>query len=208
MSTNVARKFLLLIDKHFQSNHLKKLFIKNNVKVSYSCSENIGSIIKAHNTKISSPPKPETPTSNCRRKNECPLDGNCRKSSVIYKCEVTTPEFPKKVYIGLTEKEFKTRYYVHKQSLSNRKYENSTSLSTYVWNLKDIHNVTPSLKWSIIKHAKSYTNNSRNCPLCLQEKFEILFYANKNELLNKRSELIAKCRHTNKFLLANYKTND
>jgi len=37
VSTNVARKFLALI-KHFsKSNHLKKLFNKNNIKVSYSC---------------------------------------------------------------------------------------------------------------------------------------------------------------------------
>ena len=45
--------------------------------------------------------------------------------------------------------------------------------------------------------TRTYTNGSRNCPLCLQEKYEILFYANKGELLNKRSELIAKCRHSN-----------
>ena len=56
--------------------------------------------------------------------------------------------------------------------------------------------------------AKIYTNGSRNCPLYLQKKYEILFYKNKGELLNKRSELIAKCRHSNKFLLANYKSRN
>lgn len=208
VSTNVARKFLSLINKHFKSNHLKKLFNKNNVKVSYSCTENMATIIKSHNAKISSPPNQETPRCNCRKKNECPLNGDCRKSSVIYKCEVTALEHPKKVYIGLTEKEFKTRWSSHKQSLCNEKYKNSTSLSTYVWELKENHNVVPTLKWSIVKHAKSYNTNGRNCSLCLQEKFEILNYVNKNELLNKRSELIAKCRHMNKFLLANYKSKD
>ena len=29
-----------------------------------------------------------------------------------------------------------------------------------------------------------------------------------NELSNKRSEMISKCRHENKFLLANYKSKD
>ena len=178
------------------------------LKVSYSCTENIESIIRSHNAKIASPPKAESASCNCRKKHECPLDGECQRSSVIYKCEITAPELPKKVYIGLTEKTFKTRFNSHKQSLNNKKYMNSTSLSSYVWDLKEKHSITPSLKWSIIKHAKSFTNGSRNCPLCLQEKHEILFYKNKSELLNKRSELIAKCRHSNKFLLANYKSKD
>ena len=63
-------------------------------------------------------------------------------------------------------------------------------------------NITPLLKWSIVKQVKNYTNNSANCPFSLQKKYEILFYTDKNELLNKRSELITKCRHMNKFLLA------
>ena len=208
VSTNVAKKFLSLIGKHLKSNHLKKLFNNNNVKVSYSCTENIATIIKNHNAKISSPPNQKTPVCNCRKKNECPLNGDCRKSSMIYKCDVTSPGILKKVYIGLTEKEFKTRWNSHKLSLNNTKYKNSTSLSSYVWDLKENHNIMPNLKWSIVKHAKSYTNNARSCSLCLREKFEILFYDNKNELLNKRSELISKCRHMNKFLLANYKSND
>ena len=127
---------------------------------------------------------------------------------VIYKCEVTAPRIPKKVYIGLTEKTFKTRYNSHKQSLNNKKYMKSTALSSYFWDLETKENITPSFKWSIIKQVRSYTINSHSCPLCLQEKHEIMFYPDKSELLNKRSELIAKCRHSNKFLLANYKSND
>ena len=208
VSTNVAKKFLSLIKKHFnQSDHLKKLFNKNNIKVSYSCTQNIGAIIKNHNAKVSLTPKEETPPCNCRRKEDCPLTGECRKASVIYKCTVSAPALPKKVYIGLTEKEFKTRWSNHKQSLNNLKYKNSTSLSSYVWDLKE-KGSTPTLKWSIIRHAKSYTASARSCPLCLQEKFEILNYEPKSELLNKRNELISKCRHMNKFMLANYKSKD
>ena len=33
-----------------------------------------------------------------------------------------------------------------------------------------------------------------------------LNYPNPNELLNKRSELISKCRHVSKFLSSNYKS--
>ena len=132
-------------------------------------------------------------------------NGDFRKSSLIYKCTVLAPNFPTKAYIGLTEKEFKIRWNGHKQSLTNKKYKNSTSLSLYVWDFKEKNYIIPTLKWSIIKHAKSYTSNAKNCSLCLQEKFEILFYPIKNELINKRSEMITKCRHMNKFMLANYK---
>ena len=98
---------------------------------------------------------------NCRKKEECPLNGDGRKTSIIYKCDVTTPDFPKKVYIGLTEKDFKTRWNGHKQSLTNKMYKNSTSFSSYVWDFKDKHNIVPTLKWLIVKHAKSYTINAR-----------------------------------------------
>ena len=74
--------------------------------------------------------------------------------------------------------------------------------------LKETHNVVPNLKWAIVKHAKSYSINARSCSLCLQEKYETLNYPVKSNLLNKRSELISKCRHANKYLLAYYKTND
>ena len=209
VSTNIGKKFLSLIKKHFKSDHLKKLFNKNNVKVSYSCTENMGSIIRKHNSKVATKDERKShPPCNCRNKNNCPLQGDCRRSSVVYKCEITTPVTPKKVYIGLTEQEFKDRWNAHKTSFNNRKYQHSTTLSTYVWQLKDQHNVNPKLKWSIVKQAKGYTNTSKSCALCLQEKFEILKYPSKKELLNKRSELISKCRHSNKFLLANYKSKD
>ena len=42
VQTNVARSFLSLIDKHFPKAHiLHKLFNRNNVKVSYSCTSNM-----------------------------------------------------------------------------------------------------------------------------------------------------------------------
>ena len=52
VKTNVAGRFLNLIDKHFpKGNKLHKLFNKNNVKVSYSCMNNMNAIIKSHNQK-------------------------------------------------------------------------------------------------------------------------------------------------------------
>ena len=50
VSTNVAKQFLNLLDQHFpKSNKLDAIFNRNNVKVSYSCSQNMWSIIKSHN---------------------------------------------------------------------------------------------------------------------------------------------------------------
>ncbi len=46
VKTNIARNFLCLIDKHFPPNHkLHKIFNRNTVKVSYSCMNNVKSII-------------------------------------------------------------------------------------------------------------------------------------------------------------------
>jgi len=126
---------------------------------------------------------------------------------VIYKCEVTTPNLPKKVYIGLTEKELITRYNGHKQSFNN-KSANSTTPSSHIWNIKDNYNIAPTLNWPIIKKVPLYLNVTKKCPLCLAERYEIVMYPLKDELLNKRSEIISKCCHMNKFLLANYKSKD
>jgi len=53
VQTNIASSFLRLIDKHFPKSHvLHKIFNRSNVKVSYSCTGNMSSIIKSHNAKI------------------------------------------------------------------------------------------------------------------------------------------------------------
>ena len=46
VNTNIGRNFLSLIEKHFPSRHnLHKIFNRNTVKVSYSCMNNVKSII-------------------------------------------------------------------------------------------------------------------------------------------------------------------
>ena len=75
-STNIAKQFLDLLDKHFpQNNQLHKIFNRNTVKVSYSCTPNVGSIIKSHNKKLTNAENKQTKHCNCRRKQECPLEG-------------------------------------------------------------------------------------------------------------------------------------
>ena len=55
------------------------------------------------------------------------------------------------------------------------------------------------IKWSILKYAIPYTGGSKRCTLCLEEKFCILKDINKDNLLNKRSEIFGKCRHKTDF---------
>ena len=96
VSTNVSKLFLNFIDKHFtKRNGLYKVFNRNNVKVSYSCMENVRSIINSHNKKLSTKKvNNEDPLCKCDTKEECPLDGKCCTESIVYKCEVTAPEKP------------------------------------------------------------------------------------------------------------------
>ena len=39
------------------------------------------------------------------------------------------------------------------------------------------------------------------CNLCLEEKIQIMIYPDPEKLLDKRCELIARCRHGTKFKL-------
>ena len=74
--------------------------------------------------------------------------------------------------------------------------------------MKDKRNITPNLVWCAVKSIPGYSNISKRCMLCLHEKYETLNYPAQEELLNKKSELVSKCRLVNKFLLSNYKSND
>jgi hypothetical protein len=77
-------------------------------------------IIKSHNSKLS--PRHQCPAPakgyNCRTKAECPLDGACREYNLVY--QVTNAETQEaKIYIGMTEKEFKTCFNNHKTSFKH-----------------------------------------------------------------------------------------
>ena len=205
---NIAQTFLRLIDKHFpRANKMHKIFNRNNVKVSYGCTNNMSQIIKGHNNKILAEKKEEVARCSCRNKSQCPLNGSCEIKSVMYNCDVKTESIPKKSYIGITEGPWKERHNTHQHSFRNEKRKNDTALSKYIWDVNS-KNENPELKWSIIKKIPAYSNITKKCALCLHEKLTIVTHNNEKVLLNKNNELISKCRHENKFLLKNYKTND
>ena len=65
-------------------------------------------------------------------------------------------------------------------------------------------NIAPIIKWEIL--SKVYDNPKQNvCVLCLSEKLWIINFMHDNNFLNKKSELINKCRHFKNFLLRNVK---
>ena len=132
---------------------------------------------------------PNTKSCDCRTKSTCPLNGQCQ--DIIYKCTVSTSVNPDKVYSGTAEGDFKKRFYNHMKSFSNKRYTNDTSLSKYMWEIKEKHQENPSLKWSIVTRVPAYSNIKKNCFLCLREKLEIVDYPHPEELLNKGSELVS-----------------
>ena len=93
----------------------------------------------------------------------------------------------------------------HKSSFNLERYKNSTALSTEVWRIK-LMDGEPEIKWRVVRKAKAYTPESKRCLLCLAEKFEIANHPGDN-LLNKRSEIVAKCRHRRKHLITFYQAN-
>ena len=104
-------------------------------------------------------------------------------------------------YFGSTEN-FKSRYSQHKSSFKNRPAAHTT-LSSYIWKLKD-ENIQFQVKWSIIKKGHAFSSGSKACNLCLTEKLVILT-ENQQNMLNKRDELLETCRHRRKHLLVSSK---
>ena len=61
-------------------------------------------MISAHNAKILRKNKQNTEKScNCRKKNECPLNGECLTTNVIYQAKIVTnqPKPESHIYLGL-----------------------------------------------------------------------------------------------------------
>ena len=53
------------------------------------------------------------------------------------------------------------RFHNHNTSFKNESKKNDTNLAKYVWDLKFKHNVTPTLKWNILKYVTPYSNNTK-----------------------------------------------
>ena len=87
-------------------------------------------------------------------------------------------------------------------------------MSRKIWDLKKA-NKDYKVTWKIVDRAYPYTAGAKTCDLCAAEKMHIalgqrgLVQLPKGcILLNKRSELMSKCRHKAKFTLNKVKEED
>lgn len=203
VKTNFGQEFLRILDSNFPKQHfLHKFLNRKTVKIGYSCTRNMETIIAAHNRQMLNDEEDKERPCNCRNKAECPLNGKCCTQTVIYRAEMETGGETKN-YIGCTAGEFKTRYNGHTDSFRNEGKQTSTTLSTLVWERGQ--NPKPDIKWSIIKKASKYKPGSRMCDLCISEKLYILKSVKDRNNLNKRSEAASLCVHRNTYKLGNLK---
>ena len=172
---------------------------------------NIKSIVNAHNKHVIYKTDNLSDQSkikcNCRNKSKCPLNNQCLSENVLYTATITSnlPNYDAKKYVGVTAPQWKYRFYNHNSSFNSQKHKSSTQLSKAVWHVKGEGGI-PQIEWGIVKHLAAYTPSSKRCQLCIGEKLYIL--ENESSLLNKRDELVSKCRHENKYLLKNHDTSD
>ena len=194
VSTNIGREFLKIIDESFKNTWLAKILNRSTIKISYSVTRNLKSIITGQNKKISNNNERNDNQCNCQDRDKCPLNNNCVQKDIVYRA-TTTSEETEKEYIGCTAN-FKPRYRNHVKSFNNFCYRNDTELSTYVWSQKT-HGGTPQLGWSVIARAKSYKSGDRQCSLCLTEKALIIARSSRSneKLINTRVDLGRTCLH-------------
>ena len=105
-------------------------------------------------------------------------------------------------YIGCSQN-FADRYYKHRSDFMNPKTKHATTLSTYVWELKD-QGKDFDISWKIIDRGPLFNHASKRCRLCIKESFYILY---KPELatLNRRNEVFHVCHHRLTQTLRNLK---
>ena len=229
VKTNIGSQFLKLVDKHFKDDDfLGYHFNRQKIKISYSTMPNIKRIITSHNRRLINP-KEELELIDCDKKGRCKDEcfeerKKCQSRCSIYQASLQyeTPhasipalKIPKsKVYTGLTSNKLKERFNHHHWTFTNERNNpfkppadrnnslQNTSLSTHIWKLKE-RKIEYKLEWNIIKQAPVYSKEAGGCSLCLEEKTQIMF-ADKRTSLNKRTEIMQKCRHREKHLLKNY----
>ena len=88
-------------------------------------------------------------------------------------------------------------------NLRNADHVQKTALSSYVWKCKN-ENLEPKISWSIKAKAYAMSSGGKQCDLCLTEKLTILM-ADPKSTLNKRDEIMTKCKHKRKYLLGTVK---
>ena len=91
----------------------------------------MSSVIKQNNNKVLSTKKNVDRLYNCRNIDNCPLDGKCIQTCVVYKAEVLFVLFyimskDSYIYYGASDGELKPRYNNHTNSFHHRHHGQDT----------------------------------------------------------------------------------
>ena len=133
ITVNLEKQLLILIDNHFpqkkpRPDKSEKIISRHTLKLSYSYSPNMKTIISGHNARVlrqTSSKKEEEPKG-CNpqtlKKDKCPIPGRCKEETLIYKAAVKTADCTE-IYIGSTDNSFKSRYYVMQPIKGRQKKE-------------------------------------------------------------------------------------
>ena len=114
--------------------------------------------------------------------------------------------------LSCNEHEFNKAKPLYESALKSSGFNYSMKFEAHVKNARRNRNIKTlkvngtdcHLKWGIKSYASRYKCGTRRCDLCLTEKM-IIALADPKVLLNKRTELISKCRHRSKFILNSVK---
>ena len=130
--------------------------------------KNIDSIISGHNhNKLK--PQQKSFGCNCRKKDRCPLNGECLTQKVIHRADVSNEaNNDQKFYFGLAETTFRKCFNNHGRDVKHIKCQYNTELIKYIWNLKN-NSIKYNIQWKVVD--KDYGNaNSTMCKFSLTEK--------------------------------------
>ena len=204
VSTNIGKEFLKIVDSSFPpGNPLHGKLNRHNMKMAYSTMPNMKAQVSRHNQRLLREETGEELES-CphTRTVPCPMPGTgeCTKTNVIYQATITSDDGQVNHYVGCTGN-FKKRYYKHRTDCNNPNYKNLTTLSQFVWKLKEEQKGFH-ISWRFIDRGSNYNPITRVCRLCVKESYYLIFHTNMSTI-NKRSEVFNVCRHRLSTLLSN-----
>ena len=156
-------------------------------------------IIKNHNKKVTFKVAPRHPNEAAVKRTHAHSTGTAKQPALFTKPKSRQPQILKKTYIGLTEETLETKK-LHTQIIIQQPkiHQQHYIIKAYkeIKGQKD-NNQAPEITWSIKTSAPAYTSITKRCMLCMQEEMAIITFPDEDNLLNRRSELISKCRHEN-----------
>ena len=137
--------------------------------------ENMTKIINSHNKSLASKKDQANKNlCNCRNSDNWQHNNKCIiTSKIVYSADMIT------------------------ESFRHRPNEMDTELSKYIRELNDKH-MDHQITWSITQKSSCYNPVTKSCNLCLLEKLLLCNFSDESRLINKRLDLVSKCRHNNK----------